>query len=442
MSAIRPIVCAVCALAVQASLAGPLTPPAGAPTSTAKPLSEVEPRIALTQANAAGNASALFRIAQSGSYYLTENITGVGPGRYAIQVVSSNVTIDLNGFSIIGGGGETLSAIQAPNSNVEVRNGSIRSWSGPVITFGLHGVARHLRIDASGNNSTSIILGDGNVVEDCTFRISDPITSTGDGSTIRRCSFDQQGDAINAPTSANISVIDVQIDGPNTATLNEFSIDLGVGAFVSNTRISDDGRGGIRTGVSSIVTDCLVLGNGQGNFAGIVVGFNSVVTGCVVRFKQGAGIVAGGSSIVTGNACSNNAGDGINATSNSIISGNAVEANAGGGIAVSGGSFGTRVIDNVTRINNGPGIQVTEDAEVSGNLLDGDPIEVTGSDNVIDSNTITDNNPPITVSVAGNLIIRNRWSTGTPSIAAGNAFAPVATAATLGAAGPYDNIAY
>jgi hypothetical protein len=55
-------------------IAGPLTPPAGPVTSTYKPLSDVEPRIAINAVNTPGDSSSVFLITQPGSYYLTGNV--------------------------------------------------------------------------------------------------------------------------------------------------------------------------------------------------------------------------------------------------------------------------------------------------------------------------------------------------------------------------------
>ncbi|MFN9970128.1 MAG: hypothetical protein ACK58T_09550, partial [Phycisphaerae bacterium] len=54
-------------------VAGPLTPPAGPIVGTHKTLTEVEPRVALSQPLAPANGSAMIVISQSGSYYLTSN---------------------------------------------------------------------------------------------------------------------------------------------------------------------------------------------------------------------------------------------------------------------------------------------------------------------------------------------------------------------------------
>jgi hypothetical protein len=69
---------------------GNLTPP-GAPGPTFKTLSQIEPCTAITNSGAV-------TISQSGSYYLTTNIT-VAAGN-AITITANNVTLDLNGFTI------------------------------------------------------------------------------------------------------------------------------------------------------------------------------------------------------------------------------------------------------------------------------------------------------------------------------------------------------
>ena len=67
------------------AMGGPLTPPAGPVASSMKPLSEVEPRIAVSAANTPGDGANLFRITQPGSYYLTGNVAGVA-GKNGISI--------------------------------------------------------------------------------------------------------------------------------------------------------------------------------------------------------------------------------------------------------------------------------------------------------------------------------------------------------------------
>src|SRR5690606_35555554 len=103
---------------------GPLNPPGGPVSSTFKTLSEVEPRIAVNATNTPGNATATFRITQAGSYYLTGNLSGEN-GRSCIEIATSNVTLDLMGFRILGSGGANDAIVAtAGQSNITVRNGS------------------------------------------------------------------------------------------------------------------------------------------------------------------------------------------------------------------------------------------------------------------------------------------------------------------------------
>ena len=97
--------------------AGPLNPPAGPVTPTYKTLNEVEARRPIS--------TLPFTITQPGSYYLTGKITGVS-GKKGISVLANNVSIDLCGFSMDGGGvGDDAIYIDFGYSSLSVRNGII-----------------------------------------------------------------------------------------------------------------------------------------------------------------------------------------------------------------------------------------------------------------------------------------------------------------------------
>jgi hypothetical protein len=91
---------AICCLP-HAARAGDLNPPAGPVAPTMKSLDDVEPRTAINAANTPGSANSVFRISQPGSYCLTGNVNG-GAGLHGIQIESNNVTLDLNGFALMG----------------------------------------------------------------------------------------------------------------------------------------------------------------------------------------------------------------------------------------------------------------------------------------------------------------------------------------------------
>ncbi len=110
--------------AASVATAGPLNPPPGPITATMKTLAEVEPRIAINATNTPGQSGAMFVISQPGSYYLTGNITHTTVG---ILITASNVTIDLNGFTISGG----THAIESTTSisGIVIKNGFVKNTS-------------------------------------------------------------------------------------------------------------------------------------------------------------------------------------------------------------------------------------------------------------------------------------------------------------------------
>ncbi len=110
-------------------LAGDIAPPAGPVTPTHKTLTEVEPRVAINAENTPGDADSVFRIAQPGSYYLSESITGA-LSKTTIKIAASDVTLDLCGFTISGAGvGRGIKTFGAV-SGITIRNGIIRNTTG------------------------------------------------------------------------------------------------------------------------------------------------------------------------------------------------------------------------------------------------------------------------------------------------------------------------
>ena len=125
-----------------------------------KSLDQIEPRIPITNVPVT--------ISQPGSYYLTGNLTCTtctNSSQNGITVASGNVTIDLNGFSLLGslGSGDGISSTGA--SNCVVRNGTVTGWGavGIDLTFG----GQVLNCVVSGNQAAGIGVYAG-LVRDCT----------------------------------------------------------------------------------------------------------------------------------------------------------------------------------------------------------------------------------------------------------------------------------
>lgn len=93
-----------------------------------------ESRIAINTTNTPGDADSVFRISLPGSYYLTGNVT-TPPGKKGIEIASSDVTIDFNGFRVAGYVG-CLSGIASAGSSSDsfvIRIGVV----GPVSESGI-----------------------------------------------------------------------------------------------------------------------------------------------------------------------------------------------------------------------------------------------------------------------------------------------------------------
>lgn len=129
---------------------GPLDP-AGAPASTD---SVKLPGVPIS--------SLPYIITEPGSYYLTRNLTAVsGSG---ITINANNVTLDLMGFSLIGGG--TSQGIVSDQSttrrNNAIRNGVVRGWDTGIYTDNfIRSTYEDLRIT---NNTDGLRIGSGNSV--------------------------------------------------------------------------------------------------------------------------------------------------------------------------------------------------------------------------------------------------------------------------------------
>jgi len=158
---------------------GSLTPP-GLPAPTMKTAdqiySKLDPRTPISTVS--------FIITNSGSYYLTGNLTTTFPLEAGIIIKTNGVTLDLNGFTI------TSTAASAPDcaiilsgslSDITIFNGHICSgvtnngsgvYSGTGFGYGIYGafVTNVLicKVSVTGVLSQGIcVYGNGTLVEDC-----------------------------------------------------------------------------------------------------------------------------------------------------------------------------------------------------------------------------------------------------------------------------------
>lgn len=389
------------ALAASVLVAGPLTPPVGPVAPTAKPLAELEPRIAINATNTPGTATASFRISGSGSYYLTGNIVGEA-GKHGIQIATNGVTLDLCGFEVRGAGG-SLDGINISTSrgvNIVVKNGSIRNWGdcGLECEFnaGNPPACTLERLEATNNGRNGFAVRNQAAITDCK---ADQNTGTG---------MEAVGDTVFTRCVSTFNTIH-----------------------------------GFNTNSGCVLTDCIALGNTQ---RGIYTGLGSTVRGCVAS-SNGTGFVAqstilescsaytntgNGFDLFTGCTVKNcnayrSGGIGIDASSNAVVAD--CTASENDGIGINAGS-GTLVSGCTVNSNLGTGIQATSNCTIRGNSVVNNGgstatfanIRLIGSDARVEGNNCTDAPIGVLVDLAGNVIERNTCSGNTVNwqVAAGN----------------------
>jgi hypothetical protein len=148
------------AFSLSANGQGSLEPPPGSPGETMRTLTQTEPRVPVD------SGSTL--IDSPGSYYLTEDIVND-----TIQIWASNVTLDLNGFSIrrdespVSGAGISIDNPDGSTNNVIIKNGHIAgNWISALAGRGVSNLTiKNLRTEDTRRGMTFQRDEDGNVCE-------------------------------------------------------------------------------------------------------------------------------------------------------------------------------------------------------------------------------------------------------------------------------------
>jgi parallel beta-helix repeat protein len=256
---------------------GPLTPP-GAPAPTMKTLDQLEPRIPLTMNTAPGDNAYQFIIAHAGSYYLTTNLIGL-PSKSAIRILTNDVDLNLNGYSVTGVSNSIGGVTVAFNVfNVSIRHGTVRDWGNSGINAGAvqNGVFEDLLL--FGNGTAGVLAGYG--------------LNAGTNSLVRNCQawgnssygigMDAGGLVIECLSRSNSSVgIATGPGGVIRGCVSSFNSDDGIVA-TDNCLIVDNNSYGNRSGGTKAGIHLLATGGGtriennnvSGNDYGISVSGN------------------------------------------------------------------------------------------------------------------------------------------------------------------------
>ena len=193
---------------------GPLDP-AGAPASTP---GGIDGRIPIS--------SLPFTISQSGSYYMTKNLTGDG-AHDGITIAISNVTIDLNGVTL-SGTGQTHSGIHTAVpvtafSGISIAHGIVSNWQAGIL-LGIDSTGGTISDIEASNNVQGIATARESVVSNCTVHDNLTVGISLNNSRLIGCTIASNGDygvLVSAPGRSTIernrielhALFNVQLDG-------------------------------------------------------------------------------------------------------------------------------------------------------------------------------------------------------------------------------------
>ncbi len=388
---------------------GSLTPP-GPPAPNLKTLAQIEPRAPIAVPG---------QTIGTGSYYLTASLTATS-GMSGIVVLASNVTIDLNGFELIGvpGSSEGI-VIGGGQTNVTIRNGTIRNWGGR----GIDGVGNaRVRVE----NVRVLNCGGNGIVVDVDGEVRNCVASGNVGNGIKGLD--------------NCLVRECQV----LATTGSPGNGISVGAACSVTDCISRGN----LGVGFFVGDASTISRSvaYANFSGIITGDGCTVAGCT-SMNSGAGLGIGLSSgcIATDCASRNNGSDGFYCADGCAIRNCALTGNAGIGFH----SLGSVHLEGSTAMGNaGPGIQISGGINMGEGLVincvanrnTGNGIIANRGGNRLEGNLVRANQQPGIVAGGSDIVVHNvsRGNTGgNYSPASGFQMGPVQTPDT--AASPWAN---
>lgn len=285
-----------------------------------------------------------FTITASGSYYVTENLTAPS-NLNGIIIQANNVTIDLNGFTLTGGGGASGNGIYtaAAQNNLSIFNGHITDWGDDGINF---------------RNSNSIVLNEVHI-------------------------RNTQGDGIDVGDNSriiNCSSIGNAYDG----------IEVNHNSIVMNSIAANNSDDGIETNQGCTINGCVSRNNGD---EGIYAGTNNIISHNSVTINSDRGIVALAGTTLKGNVSSNNIGIGIFMFGASLCHDNTAVSNGSHGYAFNDECF---IHDNIARSNSGSGYYSTgsnnsiKSNQSNNNSVNGFDFQG-GTNSIITHNTATNN---------------------------------------------------
>ena len=303
---------------------GALTPP-GAPGPTMRTLLQIEPRTPIS--------SLPLNITSSGSYYLTTNLSGVS-GTNGITILTSNVVIDLRGFTLSGAPGamdgiHVAGTIGNLMGNIIVKDGTISGWPANGLDADNAINSQFSDLNLSGNGADGLNPGQESIVRHC---VAANNNLEGFGGVLDIfCMFDDC----------------VAHDSGDTGFYTDSYCTF------RNCHANRNANSGFNPFLNCTFEDCIA----DDNFWGVYGYSGDVFVRCQFAYNGGPGILGEDNCVIRDSVASNNGDDGITVGNNCVIESSTASANFSGGINVSnycmitGCVAATNQLDNIVAVS-------------------------------------------------------------------------------------------
>ncbi|MEL6330924.1 MAG: hypothetical protein AAFR38_14860 [Planctomycetota bacterium] len=367
--------------------AGPITPPAGPVGPTGKTTDQIEPRTPLSQATTPGTINSVFRISSAGSYYLTDDVNGQ-EGKHGILIAASDVTLDLNGFTLNGSvffGGPSLDGVHVDQptfrEGIAILNGGIRFFGGDGIAASGAEAMRLEGVRLIANGGNGAVLGPQSVVAGSSANENGADGFVSEGGTLRDC------------VAADNTVNGFRVDDGGALTgcvargNGRDGFNLGNGATANACSAVDSGRYGLNGSGSVQFTSCSAVRSGLDGFFLIA---SSTAIGCTSRDNTGDGFILNTNSSAKGCYAGENGEVGFVVGANALALENVASFN--GNVLTSTGA-GFDIVGPDNRV------------EANSSINNGIGYRATGEDSLIIRNSARDNGVNWSI-VAGNFVGR------------------------------------